>query len=262
MEAYGIRSAGVATSVLLAVLLLLVGCGSGGSPSPGASSNTDASRPATRSSTRAADELRGCVPACVQNLTSPGEIGPGPYKTIFFFGGKMHLRFNGAWTSKEDSTGEFNAMPNATPQNALLFWEDVYPVRNGDRVKGVPLTAAGLLHWLQSTPALTTSAPRRGRIGSLPATLIDVSVSEKAKNEDPNCPTRACVLFLSFPQWDSDWGIAYSQVQRFYLSDVEYGGVKHLFVAAIYPDKGSDLKAFAKVGEQTIRTVRVPASPA
>jgi hypothetical protein len=46
------------------------------------------------------------------------------------------------------------------------------------------------------------------------------------------------------------------------LSDVEYGGVKHLFVAMIYPDRGPDLKTFAKVGEQLLRTVRVPATPA
>lgn len=69
-------------------------------------------------------------------------------------------------------------------------------------------------------------------------------------------------MFLGFPQWDSDWGIESIQVQRFYLSDVEYGGVKHLFVAVIYPDKGSDMKTFAKIGEQLLRTVRVPATPA
>ncbi len=175
----------------------------------------------------------------------------------------MHVTFKGAWASDEDSTGEFTAKPKATPQNAVFFWEDVYPVRGGQRVQKVPLTAVGLLRWLQSLPALETSSPRRGRIGTLPATVVDVSVSAKAKNEDPRCPTRACVLFLGFPQWDDPlgWGIAYTQVQRFYLSDVEYGGRKHVFVAVIYPDKGSDIKTFAKVGEQLLRSVRVPATP-
>jgi hypothetical protein len=58
------------------------------------------------------------------------------------------------------------------------------------------------------------------------------------------------------------WGIASAQLQRFYLSDVEYGGKRHLSVAAIYLDYGSDMKSFAKVGEQLLRTVRVPAVPA
>jgi hypothetical protein len=188
-------------------------------------------------------------------------VGRGPYETRYFFGGRMRVTFTGPWRSTEDSTGEFNAMPAATPQNAVFFWEDVYPVRHGNRVNAVPLTAAGLLQWLQSEPALRTSAPSIGRIGKLPATVVDVSVAGNAKNEDPHCPTRACVLFLGFPQWNGDWGIAYTQLQRFYLADVEYGGVKHLFVAVIYPDKGADLKSFAKVGEPLLRTVRVPAMP-
>jgi len=133
----------------------------------------------------------------------------------------MRVTFQGAWTSSEDSTGEFNAMPKATPQNAVFFWEDVYPIDHGKLVKGVPTTASGLLHYLQTSP---------------------------------KCVTTACAVFLSLPQWTSDWGIAYKQVQRFYLADVKYGGVKHLFVAVIYPDKGSDLKTFAKLGEQLLRT--------
>jgi hypothetical protein len=57
------------------------------------------------------------------------------------------------------------------------------------------------------------------------------------------------------------WGIASAQVQRFYLSDVKYGAKRQLFVAAIYPDYGSDMKSFAKIGEQLMRTVPVPAVP-
>ncbi len=174
----------------------------------------------------------------------------------------MRVTFVGTWHSEEDSTGEFAAMPRATPKNSVFFWEDVYPVQDGDRVRNVALTAAGLLDWLKSSKALKTSAPREGRIGKLPATIVDVSVSKKAKNEDPGCPTRACILFLSFPQWDLPWGIAYTQVQRFYMSDVEYGGKMHLFVAVIYPDDGADLQSFAKIGGQLLRTVRVPASAA
>jgi hypothetical protein len=157
-------------------------------------------------------------------LTRPGLIGPGAYTTQWFFGGRMRISLQGTWTSEEDSTGEFNASPTATPKNAVFVWEDVYPVRGGSPVNGVPPTASGLLHWLQSARALKTAAPRQGRIGTLPATVVDVSVNKRTKNEDPNCPDRPCVLFLSFPQWTEDWGIAGSQVQRFYLADVTYGG--------------------------------------
>ena len=172
----------------------------------------------------------------------------------------MRISLQGTWTSEQDSTGEFNASPIATPQNAVFFWEDVYPVRGDTRVQGVPPTASGLLHWIQSTSALKTTAPRQGRIGTLPATVVDVSVNKHTKNEDPNCPDRPCVLFLGFPEWTETWGIAGPQVQRFYLADVTYGGAKHLFVAVVYPDQTSDMPSFAKVGDQLLATVRVPAT--
>ncbi len=239
--------------------LLLAGCGSSGTaaPTPGTEPTSTAASIAPSTSSA----LQGCVPACnPPGLTQPGTIGPGAYTTQWFFGGRMRVSLSGTWTSEQDSTGEFNASPAATPQNAVFFWEDVYPTRAESRVNGVPLTAAGLLHWLQSASALKTTAPRKGRIGRLPATVVDVSVNKHTKNEDPNCPDRPCVLFLGFPQWTETWGIAGSQVQRFYLADVTYGGAKHLFVAVVYPDKSSDLTSFAKVGDQLLRTVRVPAA--
>jgi hypothetical protein len=173
----------------------------------------------------------------------------------------MKINLAGTWTSEEDSTGAFNVSPSATPKNAVFFWEDVYPVRAGKRVSGVPETASGLLRWLQSASALRTGAPQPGRIGTLPATVVDVRVNPHTKNEDPSCPDAPCVLFLGFPQWTDDWGIAGSQVQRFYLADVKYGGARHLFVAVVYPNKGSDMTSFAKVGDRLLATVRVPATP-
>jgi hypothetical protein len=50
-------------------------------------------------------------------------------------------------------------------------------------------------------------------------------------------------------------------MQRFYLADVSYGGVRHLFVAVVYPDKRSDMTSFAKAGDRLLATVRVPATP-
>ena len=167
------------------------------------------------------------------------------------------------WSIHEDSTGEFALTLDAAPDNDVLFWEDVYPIEHNKRVPGVPLTVKGLLGWLQKTPRLHVSAPRPGTIGrDLPATVVDVTIAKGAKNEDPACPTRTCVQWLDYPQWDVTWGIAEPQVQRFYLSDVTYGGRKHLFIAVVYPNDPRDMKKFLPHAEQLIATVQVPATPA
>ena len=106
------------------------------------------------------------------------------------------------------------------------------------------------------------SEPHQGTIGDLPATVVDVSIAKGAENEDPNCPTKTCVLFLGFPQWHDVWGIEKPQVQRFYLSDVSYGGKNHLFVAVVYPGDPSDMKEFLLHGEELLSTVQVPADAA
>jgi hypothetical protein len=135
----------------------------------------------------------------------------------------MVVELNEAWSSHEDSTGEFALTLDATPENGVFFWEDVYPVEDETRVDGVPMTVDGLLDWIQKDPRIEATAPQRGQIGDLPATVLDVTISKGAKNEDPACPTNTCVLWLGFPQWQGSWGIAEPQVQRLYLSDVTYG---------------------------------------
>jgi hypothetical protein len=196
-------------------------------------------------------------------LIVPGDLPEGEYDTVWFFGGEMRLTLDAGWTSREDSTGEFVVSPVYAPDvNDILFWEDVYPVENGKRVKAVPLTAAGLLNWMRSSSQLEVSAPTAGAIGDLPATLVEVRVADGAVNDDPNCPVPACALFLGFPQWDGPpWGLAGSHV-RFYLSDVTYGGRDHLFVAVIFPVNPADMKILGPAGERLISTVRVAADPA
>ena len=95
------------------------------------------------------------------------------------------------------------------------------------------------------------------RIGS------DIRVAADAVNDErgnPWCHVRTCALFLGFPQWEADFGIAGTEVQRFYLSDVIYGGVDHLFVAVISPDGSTDMGTFARRAEGVIATVREPAT--
>ncbi len=212
------------------------------------------------SATATLGALDGCVPSCIKGLARPGNLPAGEYQTRYFFGGRMRVTLDGDWTSGEDSTGEFTIAPSGS-NNAIFFWEDVYPLENGARVNGVPMTAAGLLDWLSKSPRLTTTSPVTGSIGaSIPATIVDVSIANGAHNEDPGCVGvyDACILFLGFPQWDAPWGIAGNQVQRLYLADVSYGGVTHLFVAVIYPDDSADMENFRAIAEPLIASVRVP----
>ena len=66
--------------------------------------------------------------------------------------------------------------------------------------------------------------------------------------------------FLQFPQWGEPYGIAGKWISRFYLSDVRYGGQRHLFVAVVEALDRAKLNAFLPSARKLIATVRVPAS--
>lgn len=243
----------------------IVGC-SGGEP---ALTEERATPPAGSTSDAPDVQLDGCIPACSYNggRLDPIPLPTGEYRTDGFFGGAMTVTFGSGWMSPEDTSGEFSARSLASPRShpdLIVFWEDVYPVEHEERVEGVPLTAAGILNWMNSSPRLDVTARTTGAIGSLPAMVVDVSVAHGAGNEDPDCPPRyaPCILFLGFPQWFGPWGIAGEQVQRFYLSDVTYGGVDHLFVAVVYPDDPADLEAFVSKAAPILGSVHVPVAAA
>jgi len=226
---------------LFALALLGPACSSE-SNDAGEGSTTEASAAtaatgSTSSERPVPDPIEGCVPQCnTPGLVAPGPVPTGPYETQWFFGGEMVVSLDEEWSIGEDSTGEFALSPRALPSDVVLFWEDVYPVEDGRRAAGTPMTADGELNWMKNDPRLVVSHPHPGRIGDLPATVVDVSVSDRAKNDDPACPTPVCVLFLGFPQWDGTFGITDQQTPRLYLSDVTYGDQQHLFVAVIYAD--------------------------
>ncbi len=255
--------------LMLAVGLLGAACSShGGSQEPSSSIGAaGGAAPSTSTPTKEAPvphPIQGCVPGCNgPGRSRPGQIPEGPYKTAWFFGGHMVITPSEPWSIHEDSTGEFSLTLDAAPVNSVLFWEDVYPIEHDKRVRGVPMTVKGLLGWLRKTPRLHVSAPRPGTIGTdLPATVVDVTVAKAAKNEDPDCPTHTCILWLDYPQWDLSCGIAEPQVQRFYLSDVSYGGRTHLLIAVVCPNDPRDMKKFLPDAEHLIATVQVPATPA
>lgn len=253
---------GTVCLLLVCLCPFAVGCGSSGGRVEAGETTPAATVVAsdTAPETPVPDPIEGCVPACNQpGLSEPGPLPTEPYETEWFFGGEMVISPKEAWNAHEDSTGEFAVDLGSAPENGIYFWEDIYPAKNEKPVNGVPMTTDGLLDWMRDDPRLVVSEPHQGTIGDLPATVVDVSIAKDAENEDPNCPTEACVLFLGFPQWDDIWGIAKPQVQRFYLSDVSYGGKNHLFVAVVYPDDPSDMKEFLPHGAELLSTVQVPA---
>ena len=210
--------------------------------------------------------IEGCAPQCLQpNLTRPGNLPAGKYRTKYFFAGEMTLTFPKGWASGEDSTGEFAAWSKANPDSRIVFWEDVYAVTSRtpgswQRVGPLRQTTAGLLSWLRKNPNLATSRPAAGTIGVVPARVTDIAVSKSALNDDPQCPAKPCANFVQFPQWDAPYGIAGKGVSRFYFSDVRYGGQKHLFAAVIEAVNKAQLSAFLPTAKTIIATVRVPAT--
>jgi hypothetical protein len=142
-----------------------------------------------------------CLP---RNFTEPGKVPKGTYKTKYFFAGQMTLVFDKGWAVGEDSTGEFSSAENKNPDLRVIFWEDVFPTRHKKGLKqvdGVPGTADGVVGWLRANPNLSVTAPSKGTIADLPATVVDVRVAGKAENDDPGCPAKPCANFLGFPQW-------------------------------------------------------------
>ena len=245
--------------VALVSVVAMAGCGSSTEDEP-------ASKPAKKAAKKTA-AIRGCAPQCLPpNITEPGAVPKGTYKTVYFFAGQMKLTFEDGWTIDEDSTGELSAAEAKHPDLRVIFWEDIFPTRfkEGTRqLAGVPVTADGVVGWLRNNRNLVVTAPRQGSIGSgLPASVVDVSVSRKAKNDDPECPAKPCANFLGYPQWGEPYGIAGRGVTRFWFSDVKYGGNSHLFVAAVEGVDKAQLDAGLPGGEKVIKSARVPAAPA
>ena len=220
-------------------------------------------------------KIRGCVPECLSGGVDPGRIPPGSYTTQYFFDGHLTVTFRKAWVSHEDTPIVFWAKPEVKQdgEGEVQFWEDIIPVEGKTfnrkhRAKGVPITTAGWLHWLSNNPNLRVSDPKKATIGEddLPAKVVDVGISDQAKNDEPGyppCRRVICQTLLTWPNAGGNYfGLGGSDVIRLYLSDVKYGAKTHLFAISIYAQDPAALKAFAPAAERVIATVRAPVSPA
>ncbi|MGI5455689.1 hypothetical protein ACQEWB_21425 [Streptomyces sp. CA-249302] len=177
------------------------------------------------------------------------------------------MTFTGRWESHEDQPVEFSVAPDGNwDLHRVLFWSDLIPVgKNRKPAAGVSSTASELVAWLRTRPNVRVSTPRSATIGtdSLPAEVVDITISSKAVNEASDCPVRACVDFLTWPNaGDNVYGLAEPAVLRLYLSDVRYGGKTHLFAIGIEGRDQADLKAFLPDAEHLIASAGAPVSPA
>ena len=251
----------LATGVLVALIALaLSACGGGGEQQQ---ANQQA-------------KIRGCVPECLYGGADPGRIPPGSYTTQYFFDGHLTVTFRKAWVSHEDTPIVFWAKPEVKQDGVLrqlTFMEDIIPVEGKTferkhRAKGVPITTAGWLQWLSNNPNLRVSDPQDATIGEegLPAKVVDIGISDQAKNDEPGfppCRKEICQTILTWPNAGGNYfGIIESEVFRLYLSDVKYGGKMHLFAISIYAQDPATLEDFAPAAERVIDSVRAPVSPA
>jgi hypothetical protein len=177
------------------------------------------------------------------------------------------VTFTGRWESHEDQPVEFSVAPEGSwDLHRVLFWSDLIPVaKDRKRAAGVAGTASELVAWLRTRPNVQVSKPRSGMIGTagLPAKVVDIAISSKAVNEASDCPARACVDFLTWPNaGDNVYGIAEPSVLRLYLSDVRYGGKNHLLAIGIEGRDQADLKQFLPEAERLIASADAPVSPA
>ena len=253
----------VTACAVAALALGLSGCGGAGDEEAAPATTAAAATTATAATTAPApDPIPGCAPLCLApNLTRPGPVPAGEYASKYFFAGRLTAQVEPGWEVTEDSTGELRFAKSSDPDYGVLLWEDVYPVRQGERVAGVPQTEAGLLDWLRRSLDLDLTEPKRAAIGNVPATQVDATVSAEATNDDPECPARLCVNPLQFPQWDGPWGMAGDAATRLLLADVRYGGKPHLFVAAVEGRSRADLATKLPAAERLLRSVRVPVEP-
>jgi hypothetical protein len=208
-------------------------------------------------------EADPCLPLCVHRWAEAGPFTVGErYQTRLFFGGYMTLTPTRPLAGGEDSTGELGLYLAEDLEYGLKFHLDLYPLRDGQRIDGVPRTSAGLLAWLRGHDALVVSNDIPASIGPLPATAVDVRLSPTAPAQFEDCGA-PCVDFLGFEQFDHGAiGIRGDDLYRIYFSDIEYGGSTHVLVAHVEARSGAHLDSVIGFVEEILGSVTVPAQAA
>ena len=243
--------------VLVLCALLIGGCTASPAVGTGGQATNDGI------SSEQATAPRSTVSARVARCTAAVCIAPGDFTTSGFLDGQLTVTVPEPWESGEDQTAEFSGAPvGASSQHRLLFWMDILPVDPAAQlVTDVPLTAAGMVSWLDKRPNLQVSDDHQTTVGAahLPATVVDIAIAPDAENEDKGCPGPPCVGILTWPDGGTNiYGIGVPAVVRLYLSDVVYDGTSHLFAIAIEAASTADLESFAPVATVVIDSATAP----
>lgn len=205
-------------------------------------------------------EAAACVPSCGLGRVEGGALPKGRYQTEWFFGGYMTVETDGRWERGEDSSGELGMYLPPERDYGLKFHLDLYPVKDEQRVHGIPSTAAGLVDWLRSQEWLVVGEGMSTRIGPLPANGVDVRLSASAPQQFADCGA-PCVDFLGFEQFDhAAIGIHGDDLYRIYFADVQYDGSAHVLVAHVESRARVHLDSVLPAVEQVLASVTVPAA--
>ena len=205
-------------------------------------------------------EVDGCLPLCRSAFVAGVPLESGRYQTQNFFGGYMTASFGDGWTAGEDSTGEFKVFGPDDAEYGSAFALDAFPVKDGQRIRSVPNTAAGMVEWLLANPYLVVSEPRTARIGELPATAVDIRLADGAPMDEADCGA-PCVGFIGFEQWTDTNGILGDDIYRFVWSDVSYGGTPHVLSLYVEGRDAAHLETMLGAVQPVVESVTVPARP-
>ena len=196
------------------------------------------------------------------NFRTPGAIPVGAYETRFFFGGQLGVHVpDETWSSREDSTGEFEL--HQGNRSGLLFWVDIWPVvpPANTREPGFHNTAKELGDWLAANRNVKVVQRVPGTLGGANAEVVDFERSSPATNDDPGCPVdlKPCVNMFGFEQWDDAFSSGGPFYNRLYTADVTWGGTHHVVSAMIWADTKAFFDEFAAAAETIVEGATLPA---
>ncbi len=193
----------------------------------------------------------------------PCVLAPGTYTTAgkhAFLPG-FSFTVPATWVSPYHSAGEL-ALEKAGVPNGIYIGRDVVPVPGHRRLDTrTDLTAVGIARWIAGHPDLIVSEPEATTIGDgVPAVTIVVAVSPTAESDDPDCPTRACVDFVTDPvHADHPLGLPAGDRVRLYLADIGTTTAPRRLMVNVWSTGDSELARLVELARPIIDSIRLPA---
>ena len=186
-----------------------------------------------------------------------------------FFPG-LQITMPAGWFFSEQDSGELTLHPSDDPEKAVALFKDVRVVTTtremgpyNEVVEEVGPTGEAFVDWFTSNDDFTvTDEPAAATIAGTTGTVLTLSVSEKAKYGDAECPSnpRCADLFTDPAHWgDLNFGLGGPNPTRLYVADVPYPGGDHLFAIAWDAGPASELDAWVERTMPILDAIRLPA---